>query len=115
MIVLTLEQIRTAPEETREWLAGLLPLGPTPEVELKPEPEPEPEPKPEPEPASDTTEADPTHEDAVHAAKALIDKRGTDCLQKIIDDIGGHRVRDCPPEHLPELMSRMAAAMEGGL
>ena len=125
-VVLTKEDLQSAPREVLAWLH--LGLGcdfvvetPDPDSVIKAveasaerqEEEPQPdeeEIKEEPQPADENDL--PGLDEVMEAAVNLVKSKGEDCLAGILKDMGVSRVRDCPADHLAELLTRIATEMD---
>lgn len=114
-LVVTLDEICTAPIEVQKWFAGKLacisaiqevkPEIAKPEVaESKPEVKPEPKPEPKPEVLPPSIEA------VMEAATSYITANGTDSLKAVLSKFGISRARECPADKRAEFLAALAVA-----
>ena len=99
-----------APKEVLDWVHSRIDVFCAKEWEVK-EPLQLTEPKGEPDEEVETEDL-PGLEEVMEAAVNLVKDKGEDCLAGILKDMGVSRVRDCPAEHLIELLTRIATEMD---
>ncbi|MEM1224575.1 MAG: hypothetical protein AAGJ40_02700 [Planctomycetota bacterium] len=89
-LTLDQEDINNAPEAVRSWLAKFINV-PTP-----------------PKPAPDTPLQAPAIEQVIEAAMKLLESKGEDVLQEVLNKVGVDRVKNCPADKRAELLAEIA-------
>jgi len=117
MLILTPEQIQQAPEEVCSWIHAILFHTPAPPISLHHErkeedssPPPVEKPKETTPGPEKVTEPDPTLDDLIVRVTDLANAGQGLTIKKILGEMGLDRVSECPPEHIPEFLSRLAGA-----
>ena len=103
-IIISAADLRSAPEEVRNWVLGLTPqpvaeAEPTPEA-VSVEPTPAPEPAPDPEPEF-------TMPKFIEEAKAFMAEHGPPAMLALLREAGAERVSQCTTEQAIQITEGM--------
>lgn len=113
-LVVTFDEICTAPVEVQKWFAGKLScvtaMDVKPEVaqvqpEAKPEAKPVEKPEVKPEPAKPIA-----IEKVMDAASSYLSAKGNDALKAVLAKFGIARARECPEDKRAEFLAEVALA-----
>ncbi len=111
MLLLTKQDISTAPADVQKWLAATLGLQSRQTSPAESDCQPTADPI-EPAPESDAAAEQPGKEEVLRRAADFLKANdgGTAKLKAILDEMGIGRVKECPDDRLAELLAKIAVA-----